>query len=202
NNRITALEKEVAKIKKDPLHTQVTYLVDEHLDTRLGETREEFMNFLSESLTVRIKEQVKDQLPQILSKELPNFGPPVIEKLIKESRDEVTLAKIEKSKSYLTALEHRDCYDGLKKSYALDKDFFYSYDVYSLKRGRKDKDKDEDPSAGSDRGLKKRKLSKDAEPTTEEPVFEDADSDMPQDQEGNLGDNEDEPRNKIASRRD
>ncbi|GKA98725.1 hypothetical protein Tco_0826662 [Tanacetum coccineum] len=45
-------------------------------------------------------------------------------------------------------------------------DFFYSYDVYSLKRGRKDKDKDEDPSAGSDRGLKKRKLSKDSEPTT------------------------------------
>ncbi|GJS65635.1 hypothetical protein Tco_0680199 [Tanacetum coccineum] len=63
NDRITALEKEVAEIKKDPLHTQVTSLVDEHLDTRLGETREEFMNFLSESLTARIKEQVKDQLP-------------------------------------------------------------------------------------------------------------------------------------------
>ncbi|GJX02462.1 hypothetical protein Tco_0186375, partial [Tanacetum coccineum] len=256
NDRITALEKEVAEIKKDPLHTQVTSLVDEHLDTRLGETREEFMNFLSESLTARIKEQVKNQLPQILPKEVSNFAPPVIEKLIKESRDEVTLAKVssqpqstyeaastltefelkkilldkmEKSESYLTAPKHRDCYDGLKKSYALDKDFFYSYDVYSLKRGRKDKDKDEDPSAGSDRGLKKRKLSKDAEPTTgpkkkdstsgsskgtksqpkssgksvqsEEPVFEVADSDMPQDQEGNLGDNEDEPRNETASRR-
>ncbi|GJU83043.1 hypothetical protein Tco_1285408 [Tanacetum coccineum] len=237
NDRITALEKEVAEIKKDPLHTQVTSLVDEHLDTRLGETREEFMNFLSESLTARIKEQVKDQLPQILPKEVSNFAPPVIEKLIKESRDEVTLAKVssqpqstyeaastltefelkkilldkmEKSESYLTAPEHRDCYDGLKKSYALDKDFFYSYDVYSLKRGRKDKNKDEDPSAGSDRGLKKRKLSKDAKPTTgpkkkdstsgsskgtksqpkssgksiqsEESVFEVADSDMPQDQ--------------------
>ncbi|GKG46229.1 hypothetical protein Tco_0501075, partial [Tanacetum coccineum] len=47
-----------------------------------------------------------------------------------------------------------------------DKDFFFSYDVYSLKRSRKDKDKDEDPFAGSDRGLKKGKLSKDAEPTT------------------------------------
>ncbi|GJW40236.1 hypothetical protein Tco_0066081 [Tanacetum coccineum] len=70
NNRITTLEKEVAKIKKDPLHTQVTSLVDEHLDTRLGETKEEFMNFLSESLTARIKEQVKDQLPQILPKEV------------------------------------------------------------------------------------------------------------------------------------
>ncbi|GJT90259.1 hypothetical protein Tco_1079104 [Tanacetum coccineum] len=193
NDRITALEKEVVDLKKDPLHTQVTSLVDSHLDTRLGETRQEFMNFLSESLTARIKEQVKDQLPQILPQEVSNFAPPVIEKLIKESRDEVTLAKVssqpqstyeaastltefelkkilldkmEKSESYLTAPEHRDCYDGLKKSYALDKDFFYSYDVYSLKRGRKDKDKDEDPSAGSDRGLKKRKTSKDAKPTT------------------------------------
>ncbi|GKG12487.1 hypothetical protein Tco_0346724, partial [Tanacetum coccineum] len=79
NNRITALEKEVVELKKDPLHTQVTSLVDEHLDTRLGETREEFMNFLSESLTTRIKEQVKDQLPQILPKEVSNFTPPVIE---------------------------------------------------------------------------------------------------------------------------
>ncbi|GKB62451.1 hypothetical protein Tco_0918637 [Tanacetum coccineum] len=196
-------------------------------------------------------------MPHILPKEVSNFAPPVIEALIKESRDEVTLAKVsyqphstyeaaftltefelkkilinkmEKSESYLAAPEQRDCYDSLKKSYDLDKDFFFSYDVYSLKRSRKDKDKDEDPSAGSDRGLKKRKLSKDAEPTTgpkkkdstfgsskgtksqpkssgksvqsEELVFEVADSDMPQDREGNLGDNEDEIRNKIASRRD
>ncbi|GKE10126.1 hypothetical protein Tco_1413677 [Tanacetum coccineum] len=188
------------------------------------------MNFLSESLTARIKEQVKDQLTQILPNEVSNFAPPMIEKMIEESRNEVNLAKMEKSKSYLTAPEHRDCYDGLKKSYALDKDFFYSYDVYSLKRGQKDKDKDEDPSAGSDRWLKKRKLSKDAEPTTrpkkkdstsgsskgtktqpkssrksvqsEELVFEVVDSDLLQDQEGNLGNNEDEPRNETASRHD
>ncbi|GKC81113.1 hypothetical protein Tco_1136830 [Tanacetum coccineum] len=51
------------------------------------------MNFLLESLTARIKEQVKDQLPQILPKEVSNFAPPVIKKLIKESCDEVTLAK-------------------------------------------------------------------------------------------------------------
>ncbi|GJV28230.1 hypothetical protein Tco_1384678 [Tanacetum coccineum] len=133
NDRITAMEKEVADLKKDPLHTQVTCLVDSYLDTRLGETRQEFMNFLSESLTVRIKEQLKDQLPQILPQEVSNFAPPVIENLIKESRDEVTLAKVssqpqstyesdstlnefelkrnlldkmEKSESYLTAPEH------------------------------------------------------------------------------------------------
>nr|GEX35579.1 hypothetical protein [Tanacetum cinerariifolium] len=57
-----------------------------------------------------------------------------------------------------------DCRGGEVKN--LDKDFFSSYDVYSLKRSLDDKDKDEDPSAGSDRGLQKRKTSKDAEPTT------------------------------------
>ncbi|GJX20224.1 hypothetical protein Tco_0222901 [Tanacetum coccineum] len=93
NDRISALEKEVAELKKDPLYTQVTSLVDEHLDTRLGETREEFMNFLSESFTARIKEQVKDQLPQILPQEVSNFAPPMIKKLFHETRDEVTLAK-------------------------------------------------------------------------------------------------------------
>ncbi|GKG43877.1 hypothetical protein Tco_0482970, partial [Tanacetum coccineum] len=78
--------------------------------------------------------------------------------------------------------------------------------------------------------VKKRKTSKDAEPTTgskkkdytsgsskgtksqpksigksvqsEEPVFEVVDSDMPHDQTGNLGDNKDEPRDETASRRD
>ncbi|GKD57929.1 hypothetical protein Tco_1291316, partial [Tanacetum coccineum] len=66
NNRVTALEKEVAKLKKDdPLKTQVTALVDEHLDARLGATRDEFMNFLSASITARITEQVKNHLLQI-----------------------------------------------------------------------------------------------------------------------------------------
>ncbi|GJT55263.1 hypothetical protein Tco_0990317 [Tanacetum coccineum] len=60
NNRVTTLEKEVVELKKDPLHTQMTALVDDHLETRLSETREEFMNFLSASLTARITEQVKN----------------------------------------------------------------------------------------------------------------------------------------------
>ncbi|GJZ24038.1 hypothetical protein Tco_0561497 [Tanacetum coccineum] len=93
----------------------------------------------------------------------------------------------------------------------LDKDLFDSYGkMYSLKRGREDKDKDEDPPAGPDQGLKKRKTSKDAKPSrgsklkvsklssskgsksksessgksaqAEEPVFETADTKMPKDQ--------------------
>nr|GEV33586.1 uncharacterized mitochondrial protein AtMg00810-like [Tanacetum cinerariifolium] len=95
------------------------------------------------------------------------------------------------------ALEKDECYDGLIKSYNLDKDFFSSYDVYSLKRRRKDKDKDEVPSAGSDRGFKKRKTSKDTEPTTELPEFKVADTDMPQNQGGNMGNDDDEPKKSL-----
>ncbi|GJW53611.1 hypothetical protein Tco_0097696 [Tanacetum coccineum] len=153
NDRITTLEKEIAELKKDPPHTQVTTLVDEHLDIRLGETREEFMNFLSESLTARIKEQVSSQ---------PNSTYEAASTLTEFELKKILIDKMEKSESYLAAPEHRDCYDSLKISYDLDKDFFFCYDVYSLKRSHKDKDKDEDPSARSDRGLKKRKLSKDA----------------------------------------
>ncbi|GJR55565.1 hypothetical protein Tco_1406086 [Tanacetum coccineum] len=74
----------------------------------------------------------------------------------------ILIDKTDKSESYLAAPEHKECYEGLKKSYDLDKTIFSTYGkVYSLKRSRKDKDKDEDPFAGSDRGLKKRKTSKD-----------------------------------------
>nr|GEU73614.1 monodehydroascorbate reductase [Tanacetum cinerariifolium] len=58
NNRVTTLEKEVAELREDdPLKTQVTALVDEHLDARLRATRDEFMNFLSASITARITKQ-------------------------------------------------------------------------------------------------------------------------------------------------
>nr|GEU73611.1 hypothetical protein [Tanacetum cinerariifolium] len=54
----------------------------------------------------------------------------------------------------------------LVKSYNLDKDLFSSYrKAYSLNRDHEDKDKDENPLAGSDQWLKKRKTSKDAEPS-------------------------------------
>ncbi|GJR89500.1 hypothetical protein Tco_0213511 [Tanacetum coccineum] len=133
HHRITALEKDVANLKKDPLHTQVTSL-----------------------------------RPQILPQEVSNFAPPVIQKLIKESRDEVTLAMVssQPQSTYETAFTLTEF--ELKKILLnkMEKNFFYYYDVYLLKRGRKDKDKDKDPSAGSDRGLKKKKTSKDAEPTT------------------------------------
>ncbi|GKF20320.1 hypothetical protein Tco_0068958, partial [Tanacetum coccineum] len=60
NNRVSALEKAVSELRNDdPLKIQVTAQVNEHLDSRLEATRDEFMNYLSTSITARITEQVK-----------------------------------------------------------------------------------------------------------------------------------------------
>nr|GEX93392.1 hypothetical protein [Tanacetum cinerariifolium] len=77
----------------------------------------------------------------------------------------ILLDKIDRSESYKTALEHKELYEGLVKSYNLDKDLFSSYGkAYSLKTDLEDKDKDEDLSAGSDQRLMKQKTGKDAKP--------------------------------------
>ncbi|GKD93638.1 hypothetical protein Tco_1373475, partial [Tanacetum coccineum] len=89
----------------------------------------------------------------------------VAESLTEFKLKKIILDKIERSESYKTAPEHKELYEGLVKSYNLDKDLFSSYGkAYSLKRDREGEHKDEDPSAGSDRGLKKWKKSKDVEP--------------------------------------
>ncbi|GJT27156.1 hypothetical protein Tco_0907431 [Tanacetum coccineum] len=220
--------------------------------------KEKYIDIIEKSVKEIIKDEVKSQLPQILPKEISDFATPVIQSTINESLENVVLAKsssqpqstyeaaasltefelkkilldkLEKSKSYRAAEQHRDLYDALVKSYQLDKDLFDSYGkTYSLKRGREDKDKDEDPPAGSDQGLKKRKTSKDVEPSrgskskesksssskgsksqskssgksaqAEEPVFETADTEMPQDQGDDLGNTEDQPNVEEASKHD
>ncbi|GJU59058.1 hypothetical protein Tco_1236824 [Tanacetum coccineum] len=123
----------------------------------------------------------------------PQSSYKVVATLIEFELKKILIDKMDKSESYLAAPEHRECYEGLIKSYDLDKTIFSTYGkVYSLKRSQKDKDKDEDPYAGSDRGLKKRKTSKDAEPTK--------DLNIPQDKEEDLGKDDEEPKEKVTSK--
>nr|GEY37680.1 hypothetical protein [Tanacetum cinerariifolium] len=76
----------------------------------------------------------------------------------------ILIDKLEKNKSFDVADYKRELYDALIKSYSTDKYIFESYgEVFSLKRSQDDKDKDQDASAGSDRGTKRRKSSNDAE---------------------------------------
>ncbi|GKB02755.1 hypothetical protein Tco_0830844 [Tanacetum coccineum] len=127
----------------------------------------------------------------------------------------------------------RELYDALVKSYRIDKDLFDSYgEVFSLKRSRDDRDKDQDPSTGSDRGTKRRKSSKDDVSSgdsrskkkkssstskdasqsqhkssrksahAEEPSHTVEDSGMQQDQEFITGDNDEQPADKEVTNAD
>ncbi|GJU31835.1 hypothetical protein Tco_1175424 [Tanacetum coccineum] len=72
--------------------------------------------------------------------------------------------KMEKNKSYDKIAYKRELYEVLVKSYETKKDIFDSFgEMFTLKRSRDDKDKDQDPSAGSDRGTKRRKSIKEVE---------------------------------------
>nr|GEU55852.1 hypothetical protein [Tanacetum cinerariifolium] len=184
NNRVSILEKEVVELKKDDL-----------LNTQI--LPKEVSNFAPSMIKSMVTESLEHA---VLAKESsqPKSTYEAAASLIDFELKKILIDKMDESKSYLTAIEHRECYEGLIKSYDLEKSLFLTYDkVYSLKRSQKEKDKDEDPSAGSDRRLKKRKTSKDAEPINEEPEFVVADFEMPQDQEENLGDEDEEPERKT-----
>ncbi|GKC32986.1 hypothetical protein Tco_1040280, partial [Tanacetum coccineum] len=186
-------------------------------DQRAKDERKRYIDLVEKSEKDIIKDEVKSQLPQILPMEVSDYATLVIQSSITKSLENIVLAKsssqpkstyeaaasltefefkkilldkIQKSKSYRGAQEHKDLYDALVKSYKLDKDLFESYGkVYSLKRDREDKDKDEDPPARSDQELKKRKTSKEALRHR-----------MPLNQGDDLGNTDDQPNVEAASR--
>ncbi|GJS85660.1 hypothetical protein Tco_0752201 [Tanacetum coccineum] len=183
---VTTLEKEVAELKKVPLHTQVIALVDDHIDARLGATGDEFINHLSASITARITEQV------VLAKESsqPQSSYEVAATLIEFELKKILIDKMDKSESYLAAHEHRECYEGLIKSYDLDKNIFSTYG--KVIEDNKDAEPTKGPKAkesqsSSSKGTKSQPKSSGKSVQSEELGFEVADSNMPQDPEGNLG---------------
>ncbi|GJT98419.1 hypothetical protein Tco_1093937 [Tanacetum coccineum] len=244
--RVFNLEKDVSKIKQ----------VDQ-LQTRSSDEKNACIELVDTSMRALIKEEANTQLPQILPQAVSDFATHVIEKNVTElvkaavltrsssqptstyeaaallSEFELTnilIDKIEKSKSYNKADYKNKLYDALVESYNTDKDLFDSYgEVFSFKRSR-DEDKDRDPSAGSDRGKKRRKSSKDDESSRdsrskekkssstskdasqsqhkasgksahrEEPSHTVEDSGMQQYQEFITGDNDEQPTNKEVTK--
>ncbi|GJX10173.1 hypothetical protein Tco_0200032 [Tanacetum coccineum] len=101
----------------------------------------------------------------------------------------ILIDKMDKSESYLAAPKHRECYEGLIKYYDLDKSLFFTYDR-GLKKIKTSMDaeptkgpKAKESQSGSSKGTKSQPKSSVKFVQSEEPEFEVADSDMPQDQE-------------------
>ncbi|GJU88517.1 hypothetical protein Tco_1300940 [Tanacetum coccineum] len=171
-----------------------------------------------------IKAIIKDQVKAQVSKIMPKIKKVYLSEF---ELKKILIEKMEANKSIDRSDIQKNLYNALVESYNNDNDIMSSYgDVAILKRGRHDKDKDEDPSAGSDRGTKRRKSGKDAESFkdsrskekkssstfkdasqsqhkssdksahAEEPSHTIEDSDMQQDQEFVTGDNDEQPTDK------
>nr|GEU84757.1 hypothetical protein [Tanacetum cinerariifolium] len=151
---------------------------------------EEFLKNLNENIQKIINEQVKEQVKVQVSKILPKIEKTVNEQLkakvlIRSSNSSKTsyaivadltdmelkkilIEKIESNKSIHRSDEQRTLYKALVKAYESDKIILDTYgDIVTLKRRRdEDADKDEEPSARSDRGSKRRREGKEPESTS------------------------------------
>ncbi|GJT27002.1 retrovirus-related pol polyprotein from transposon TNT 1-94 [Tanacetum coccineum] len=147
---------------------------------------EDFINKLDDNIKKIIKEQVKEQVKVQVSKILPKIEKTVNEQLeaevltrssnesktshaIAANLSELELKKIlidkmESNKSIHRSNEQKNLYKALVAAYESDKLILETYgDTVSFKRRRDDKDKDEEPSAGSNRGSKRRRAGKEPE---------------------------------------
>nr|GEZ06383.1 hypothetical protein [Tanacetum cinerariifolium] len=150
---------------------------------------EDFINKLDENIQKITKEQVKEQVKVQVCKILPKIEKTVNEKLeakvltrssnssktsyvVAADLSEMELKKIliekmESNKSIHRSNEQRNLYKALVDAYERDKIILDTYgDTVTLKRRRDDADKDKEPSAGSDRGSKRRREGKEPESTS------------------------------------
>ncbi|GKD24459.1 hypothetical protein Tco_1230673 [Tanacetum coccineum] len=132
---------------------------------------QEFINTIDEGINKIIKEQVKEQVSKIL---------PRIEKLVNDQLEaevlirssnvaksshavaanlsemelkKILIEKMENNKSINRSDQQKNLYNALVEAYEADKDILDTYgDTVTIKRRLEDKDDDEEPSAGSDRG--------------------------------------------------
>nr|GEV72717.1 hypothetical protein [Tanacetum cinerariifolium] len=181
--KVINLEKDRSVIKQVDQYAQALFfipaIVNRYMDNKLGESinkaiqahnfdcrkeaqaeKREYIELVDSTVRTVIKEEVNTQLPHIL----PQSSCEATATLFKFELTKILIDKMEKNKSFNVADYKRELYDALVKSYNTKKDIFESYcEVFSLKRSQDDKDKDQDPSTGSDRGMKRRKSSKDVE---------------------------------------
>nr|GEV80922.1 hypothetical protein [Tanacetum cinerariifolium] len=145
----------------------------------------DFINKLDENIQKIIKEQVKVQVSKILPKIKKNVNEQLEDEVLTRSSNssktsyvvaadlselelkKILIEKMESNKSIHRSDEQRNLYKDLVDAYECDKIILDTYgDIVTLKRRRDDADKDKEPSAGSDRGSKRRREGKEPESTS------------------------------------
>ncbi|GKD48227.1 hypothetical protein Tco_1277203 [Tanacetum coccineum] len=79
----------------------------------------------------------------------------------------ILIEKMESNKSINRSNEQKNLYKALVEAYESDKLILDTYgDIVTFKRRKDDEDKDEEPSVGSSRGSKRRRVRKEPESTS------------------------------------
>ncbi|GKE25936.1 hypothetical protein Tco_1441320 [Tanacetum coccineum] len=173
NDRVTNLEKDLSKMKQVVQYAQaissILAIIDHYIDNKLGEAIHKAIqsHFAEYFATPVIEKNVTKSLEAVVlakSSSQPKSTYEAAASLLEFELMKILIDKMEEHKSYLRVDYKKELYDALVKSYNTYKDLFESYgEVFTLKRSRDNKDKDQDPSVGSDRGTKRRKSSKETE---------------------------------------
>nr|GEY20646.1 hypothetical protein [Tanacetum cinerariifolium] len=147
--------------------------------------KEDFLNKLNENIQNIIKEQVKIQVSKILPKIKKTVNEQLEAEVLTRSSNssktshaiatdlseielkKILIEKMESNKSIHKFDEQNNLYKALFNAYECDKLILNTYeDIVTLTRRRDDEDKDEKPSAGSNRGSKRRREEKEPESTS------------------------------------
>nr|GEZ37485.1 hypothetical protein [Tanacetum cinerariifolium] len=128
----------------------------DHLRDEAQRENNEFLKTVNENMQKIIKKQVKEQVKTSYA---------VATDLSEMELKKILIEKIEGNKSIQRSDEQRNLYKALVAAYKSDKTILDTYrETITLKRRRDDdSDKDEEPSAGPDRGSKRRREGKEPE---------------------------------------
>ncbi|GJX91554.1 hypothetical protein Tco_0344880 [Tanacetum coccineum] len=160
DQKVSAIESELSELKQTNQFAKVVSSISGFVDSYIASKMNEAMDVVVQLQTNKLREEAQAENQEFLNQ----MAYAVAASLSEFELKKIFIDKMEANKSINISDNQKNLYNALVESYNSDKDIMYSYgDVVLLKRGRDDQDKDKDPSAGSDRGTKRRKSGKDAE---------------------------------------
>ncbi|GKB61579.1 hypothetical protein Tco_0917765 [Tanacetum coccineum] len=146
--RVSSLEFDLSELKQTNQFAKVLSsilgIVDKYLETKVKDMVDVVVQLKSDKLRDEAQAENQDFLNSLDSN---------VKRIIKEQVKAQTSKIMTKVEKYVTETLGDNLYKALLEAYNSDKDLFSSYgEVVILKRGRDDQDKEEEPSAGSNRG--------------------------------------------------
>nr|GEU33234.1 hypothetical protein [Tanacetum cinerariifolium] len=157
---VSSLESKIAELKQTNQFAVAVSLISGIVDKYLASKMKEAVSVPVQLQTNKLKEEAQAENQEFLNQ----MAYAITSSLSEFKLKKILINKIEANKLINRSDNPKNLYNTLVESYNFEKDIITSNgDVVLLKKGQDDQDKDEKPSAGSDRETKRRKSGNDAE---------------------------------------